>query len=100
MDLAMTFSGTLFLSIAMIDVIPQAIENFNDYLTNDGEKEISSSLHQGKLPLTMIIAMTTFLIIMWLDKIMIGHSHDHEYEISFVAGPKKPDGVAGSVEMQ
>jgi len=29
MDLAMTFSGTLFLSIAMIDVIPEAISNFD-----------------------------------------------------------------------
>jgi hypothetical protein len=29
MDLAMTFSGTLFLSIALIDVIPEAIANFD-----------------------------------------------------------------------
>lgn len=29
MDLAMTFSGTLFLSIAMIDIIPEAIDSFN-----------------------------------------------------------------------
>ncbi len=26
---------------------------------------------------------------MYLDKLVMGHSHDHEYEISFVAGPKK-----------
>jgi len=31
MDLAMTFSGTLFLSIAMIDVIPEAISSFDSY---------------------------------------------------------------------
>lgn len=37
----------------------------------------------------MIIAVITMLIIMYLDKLLIGHSHDHEYEISFVAGPKK-----------
>lgn len=29
MDLAMTFSGSLFLSIALIDVIPEAIEHFD-----------------------------------------------------------------------
>lgn len=29
MDLAMTFSGTLFLSIAMIDIIPEAIAHFD-----------------------------------------------------------------------
>jgi zinc transporter ZupT len=29
MDLAMTFSGTLFLSIALIDVIPEAISSFD-----------------------------------------------------------------------
>lgn len=32
MDLAMTFAGTLFLSIALIDVVPEAIENFNDFI--------------------------------------------------------------------
>jgi hypothetical protein len=33
--------------------------------------------------------MVTFMIIMYIDKIMIGHSHDHEYEVSFIAEPKK-----------
>lgn len=33
MDLAMTFSGSLFFSIAMIDVIPEAINNFDEYLS-------------------------------------------------------------------
>ena len=57
-------------------------------------------LHQGKLPLTMIIAMVTLILIMFLDKVLIGHSHDHEYEISFAAGPKRnPDGHR-SVEME
>jgi len=32
MDLAMTFSGGLFFSIAMIDVIPEAITSFDEYL--------------------------------------------------------------------
>jgi len=31
MDVAMTFSGTLFLSIAMIDIIPEAINNFDSF---------------------------------------------------------------------
>lgn len=29
MSLAMTFSGTLFLSIALLDIIPEAITNFD-----------------------------------------------------------------------
>lgn len=29
MGLAMTFSGTLFLSIALLDIIPEAITNFD-----------------------------------------------------------------------
>ncbi len=38
----------------------------------------SSNLHSNSnLPLTMIIAMFTFMIIMYIDKILIGHSHDH-----------------------
>jgi hypothetical protein len=31
MNNAMTFSGTLFLSIALLDIIPEAIEGFDDY---------------------------------------------------------------------
>lgn len=46
----------------------------------------------------MIIAMATLLFIMWLDKILIGHSHDHEYEISFVVGPKKNNDAPGAIE--
>jgi hypothetical protein len=39
---------------------------------------MTSNLHtNSNLPLTMIIASFTFLIIMYIDKILIGHSHDH-----------------------
>ncbi len=37
----------------------------------------------------MIIACITFMIIMYIDKILIGHSHDHEYEVSFIKEPRK-----------
>jgi hypothetical protein len=37
----------------------------------------------------MIIACVTFMIIMYIDKILIGHSHDHEYEVSFIKEPRK-----------
>ena len=98
MDLAMTFSGTLFLSIAMIDVIPQAIASFDDFFKERSDRFQTSSLHQGKLPLTMIIAMVTMLIIMALDKIVMGHSHDHQYQISFTQEPrKKEDGRSSQV---
>ena len=33
--------------------------------------------------------MFTFMIIMYIDKIMISHSHDREYELSFINEPKK-----------
>ncbi len=36
MGLAMTFSGTLFLSIAMLDIIPEAIAGFNEYFDSNG----------------------------------------------------------------
>lgn len=90
MNIAMTFSGALFLSIALLDIIPEAILNFDLYF-DQNNKHISSSsnLHSNSnLPLTMIIAMFTFLIIMYIDKILIGHSHDHEYEVSFTNNPK------------
>jgi hypothetical protein len=37
----------------------------------------------------MIIAAITFMIIMYIDKILVGHSHDHEYEVSFIKEPRK-----------
>lgn len=79
MGIAMTFSGMLFLSIAILDIIPEAIANFDEYFDESSRHvSSSSSLHSNSnLPLTMIIAMFTFLIIMYIDKIMIGHSHDH-----------------------
>lgn len=77
MDLAMTFSGTLFLSIALIDVIPEAITNFDEFLSSSPLVYEGGILHRGKLPLTMIIAMVTLILIMFLDKVLIGHSHDH-----------------------
>lgn len=46
MAIAMTFSGTLFLSIAMIDIIPEAISNFDIYFSqNDDNFSSSSRLH-------------------------------------------------------
>ena len=79
MSVAMTFSGMLFLSIALLDIIPEAIANFDIYFDSSSKHpSASSSLHSNSnLPLTMIIAMFTFLIIMYIDKILIGHSHDH-----------------------
>lgn len=91
MAIAMTFSGTLFLSIALLDIIPEAIASFDNYLDSSSKHQPNkSSLHSNSnLPLTMIIAMFTFMIIMYIDKILIGHSHDHEYELSFINEPKK-----------
>jgi predicted transporter len=91
MSLAMTFSGTLFLSIAMLDIIPEAIASFDMYFAQiDSSLSSSSSIHQNEyLPLTMIIACSTFMIIMYIDKILIGHSHDHEYDVSFIKEPRK-----------
>lgn len=79
MSYAMTFSGMLFLSIALLDIIPEAIANFDIYFDQSSRHiNTTSSLHSNSnLPLTMIIAMFTFLLIMYIDKIMIGHSHDH-----------------------
>ena len=31
MDLALTFSGALFLSIALVDIVPEAISHFDNY---------------------------------------------------------------------
>jgi len=79
MSIAMTFSGSLFLSIALLDIIPEAIANFDIYFDQQNHHIGSkSNLHSNSnLPLTFIIAMFTFLIIMYIDKILIGHSHDH-----------------------
>lgn len=35
MEIALTFSGTLFLSIALIDIIPEAISNFDQFFSKN-----------------------------------------------------------------
>lgn len=102
MSVAMTFSGMLFLSIALLDIIPEAIANFDLYFDGSAKhRSSSSSLHSNSnLPLTMIIAMFTFLIIMYIDKILIGHSHDHEYEVSFASEPRKSNKEVVNIEMK
>ena len=42
----------------------------------------SYSLMHGKVPITMLIATTTFLLIMLIDKVLIGHSHNHDHPLS------------------
>jgi len=93
MAIAMTFSGSLFLSIALIDIMPEAIDSFDIYFSENASSiTSSSSMHQsGNLPLTMIIATVTYMIIMFIDKILIGHSHDHSYDVSFVQEPRKSE---------
>ena len=43
--------------------------------------------------------MFTFMLIMYIDKILIGHSHDHEYDVSFTGEPKKSS-VRDNVEVE
>ncbi len=48
MSIAMTFSGTLFLSIAFLDIIPEAIAGFDMYFAEiQTTLSSSSSLHEN-----------------------------------------------------
>lgn len=40
------------------------------------------------------------MIIMYLDKILIGHSHDHEYEVSFIKEPRKSARDMNTIELK
>lgn len=48
----------------------------------------------------MIIACVTFMIIMYIDKILIGEAHDHEYEVSFIKEPKLSHRDLHSIDMK
>ena len=95
MSYAMTFSGALLMSIAFLDIIPEAISNFDMYFSQNMKSNSNigsrSGMHETNLPFTMIIASSTYLLIMLIDKILIGHSHDHEYEVSFINEPRRSE---------
>ena len=37
---------------------------------------------------------------MYIDKILIGHSHDHEYEVSFIKEPRKSMKEINAIELK
>ena len=76
MSFALTFSGALFLSIALIDIIPDAIYYFDLYYAMNPSATIQpfSIGKKSSLPLTMTIVLLTFMAIMLIDKILIGNT--------------------------
>ncbi len=98
MSMANAFSGGLFLAIALVHILPEVVENYDDYL-HDHENPTNSttvafptrkmrSLHgdgEGKFPLPFVLVFAGYTFILLVDKVMFdshalfdhGHGHGH-----------------------
>ncbi|KAL4449823.1 hypothetical protein ABPG74_008196 [Tetrahymena malaccensis] len=70
LSIASAFSGGLFLSVGLIHILPEAAEDFNNYL--------SSTNH---FPFQMLITVASFSLLLLIDKVIGGQLHGvHHHE--------------------
>lgn len=77
MGLSQAFSAGIFISIAVIHLLPEAAEGFEKYF-NDNKSSDSIK----KIPITYILVFCSFTLILFIEKIAFdSHSiieHDHD----------------------
>lgn len=68
------FSGGLFLSVGVIHLLPEAAESFNEHF----ESLVDEGQEPGEhFPFAYTIAICSFALILFIEKVAIGHSHAH-----------------------
>lgn len=80
LSLALSFSGGLFLSIALIHILPDATHSFNQYfqpLINTDGKSSHTLRHQQIPPYSCIICAAIFILVFFIDKVVARGGHDH-----------------------
>lgn len=68
------FSGGLFLSVGIIHLLPEAAESFDEYFDSLMKEDEEPSEH---FPFAYTIAICSFALILFIEKVAIGHSHSH-----------------------
>ena len=77
MNTALTFSGSLFLSISICHILPDAFAYVSKAVEISYHSQQSQSLMSGTVPIPSLIAMATFMLVLFIDKILISASHSH-----------------------
>lgn len=82
---ANSFAGGIFLSVALIHTIPDAMELWSSGHESEEEGEEDHSTaeehgHSDEFPWVTFTALCSFCIILLIDRIIIKHSHSHGEE--------------------
>jgi len=68
------FSGGLFLSVGVIHLLPEAAGSFDEYF----DSLVPAGEEPGEhFPFAYTIAICSFALILFIEKVAIGHSHSH-----------------------
>lgn len=89
LGLANAFSGGLFLAIALIHILPEAAENYNEWYAENHPVEPGEEEAEPPVPLPFILVFCGYTFILLVDKVMFdshalfdhghggGHGHGH-----------------------
>lgn len=102
MSMANSFSGGLFLAIALIHILPDVIKDYEDYLhpdpptiityTKSGRPKLTHGEEGPEIPLPFMLVFCGYTFILLVDKVMFdshalfgghdhgGHGHGNEEE--------------------
>ena len=64
------FSGGLFLAVGLVHLLPEAVANFEETYDDDDEH----------FPYANVIAIASFALILFIEKVVTDHHHDHGHD--------------------
>lgn len=64
------FSGGLFLAVGLVHLLPEAVDNFEETFDDNDEH----------FPYANVIAIASFALILFIEKVITDHHHDHGHE--------------------
>lgn len=73
-DIANSFAGGLFIALGLAHILPESIEIFDDYYEENGLS--------GEFPWPNVIALCSYVAILFLEKVIIGVSASLPHELA------------------
>lgn len=73
------FSGGIFLCVAMLHLLPESTEIFDNMLTKEDHDEEEGHHHSNRFPISFLIAVLGYSLILFIEKIIFDHgNHEHQ----------------------
>lgn len=80
--IANSFSGGIFLCVALLHLLPESAEIFEEYFEHTESNEVHNDKHVHKhFPISFLLAFVGYTIILIIEKVMFdSHSHSNTEE--------------------